>query len=122
MLLFLLYSKYDMADMLSVSSTTTQDLEEVINTKPEIFDKKSFNLKYKSFVQTFLKVKFEKIHNSNLAQIIGPEDVYKEVVRQNIKQSDWREFILSEFKHPNLYLDKSKSEQEIKTRSSNLNR
>ena len=64
----------------------------------------------------FLKVKFEKLHNTNSAQLIEPLEIFKEVIKQNINQEDWREFIIEELKHPNVYIEKAKQEKEYQRR------
>ncbi len=74
------------------------------------------NFKLKAFKQIFLKLKFENIHSSNPAQQIEPDDIFKEAIRQNLKQEDWRDFILEELKHPNTYIEKARLDKEIKKR------
>ncbi len=58
---------------------------------------------YQEFVKTFLKVKFEKIHNSHKGQQISEKILFKECISQNVPQNEWADFIVSELKQPAKY-------------------
>jgi len=109
-------------DATSISSSDKSDSEKDndIEIKGRNSDTKisnnTTNTKYKSFVQVFLKVKFEKLHNTNAAQFVEPTEIFKEVVKQNVNQEDWRDFIIEELKHPNIYIERSKLEKEKEKR------
>jgi hypothetical protein len=97
--------KSEISDCTSMSSSNTRHLAsdsdnlstpKSINRQAELDRKR----KYQEFVKIMLKVKFEKIHNTHRGQEVSERDLFYECERQNIDQSQWREFIISVLKDP----------------------
>jgi len=59
----------------------------------------------------FLKVKFEQLHNDHKGQKVSQRDVWKEIIKRNITQNNWPDFIYNELKNHNKY-DKSIKKKE----------
>ena len=51
-----------------------------------------------------LKVKFQKIDETKNENLIPPEMIWKEAVKNNIEMKNWTQFIFNELQNPNKYL------------------
>lgn len=64
---------------------------------------------YRDFVKLFLKTKFEKLDNDHQGQKISQEEIWQEVLKQNIPSKKWKEFILEELKNYKKYCERQKN-------------
>ena len=56
------------------------------------------------FLMEVLKVKFQKIDENKNENLIPPEMIWKEAVKNNIEMKNWTQFIFNELQNPNKYL------------------
>ena len=57
------------------------------------------------FLMEVLKVKYQKISENKLENLIPPILIWKEAVKKNIKMKNWSKFIFEELNNPNKYLN-----------------
>ncbi len=96
--------------MTQQSNDSKCDMSMTINNSQEL--KKL----YQDFVKVFLKVKFEKIHNTHKGQLISEKILFKECLRQEIPQREWAEFIVGELKQPGKYAQGSAGKRNTKNK------
>jgi hypothetical protein len=76
-------------------------------------NKQKEKARYMQFLKIFLKLKFQKLHNSHLGQQIPAKPVYELANERSLSTKDWPDFILAEIQQPHKYakfikLDKNK--------------
>jgi hypothetical protein len=52
-----------------------------------------------------LKVKYQKISENKLENLIPPILIWKEAMKKNIKMKNWTKFIFEELNNPDKYLN-----------------
>ena len=85
---------YDLKKILDEKNIKTQNLEKMIN------DAKNKRL----FLMEVLKVKYQKIKENINEDLISPEMLWKEALKQKIEMNNWAQFIFNELSNPNKYL------------------
>ena len=83
-----------MEKILDEKELKTESLEKLIN------ETKNKRL----FLMEVLKVKFQKINENKKEDLIPPEMIWKEAVKNNIEMKNWTQFIFNELNNPNKYL------------------
>ena len=83
-----------MEKILDEKELKTENLEKLIN------EKKNKRL----FLMEVLKVKFQKINENKKEDLIPPEMIWKEAVKNNVEMKNWTQFIFNELNNPNKYL------------------
>ena len=56
------------------------------------------------FLMEVLKVKYQKIKENINEDLISPEMLWKEALKQKIEMNNWAQFIFNELSNPNKYL------------------
>ena len=91
-----------MEKILDKKELKTDNLEKLIN------ETKNKRL----FLMEVLKVKFQKIDNNKNENLIPPEMIWKEAVKNNIEMKNWTQFIFNELQNPNKYLQLIQKDKE----------
>ena len=91
-----------MEKILDKKELKTDNLEKLIN------ETKNKRL----FLMEVLKVKFQKIDKNKNENLIPPEMIWKEAVKNNIEMKNWTQFIFNELQNPNKYLKLIQKEKE----------
>ncbi len=76
---------------------------------------------YQDFIKIFLKVKFEKLHNTHKGWEIPEKILFKECIKQGVNENDWSSFILSELQQPQKYTQYFKSNNTLRKNKMNKN-
>ena len=76
---------------------------------------------YMQFLKIFLKIKFQKLHNSHMGQQIPVKPIYVEAKKLNMPQENWPDFILEELKQPQKYIEYIKAEKRKRGRNMGQN-
>ena len=66
-------------------------------------NKQKEKARYMQFLKIFLKIKFQKLHNSHLGQQIPAKPVYELANEKNVPNQGWQDFILAEIQQPQKY-------------------
>ena len=76
--------------------------------------------RYMQFLKIFLKLKFQKLHNSHLGQQIPAKPVYELANKNNLSTNEWSDFILREIQQPHKYAKYIKLENNRGFKSQNI--
>ena len=120
---FNLYHDNSIDEVLSESETMElfdlKKMEKILDEKREL---KTDNLENfvneaknkRLFMMEVLKVKYQKISNNKLDDLITPDMIWEEAKKQKIKKNEWPKFIFDELNNPNKYLKKIQKRKENK--------
>ena len=84
-------------------------------------DKQKEKARYMQFLKIFLKIKFQKLHNSHLGQQIPAKPVYELANEKNLTTKEWQDFILSEIQMPHKYARYIKLDKKNKNQNDQMN-
>ena len=84
-------------------------------------DKQKEKARYMQFLKIFLKIKFQKLHNSHLGQQIPAKPVYELANEKKLTTKEWQDFILAEIQQPHKYAKFIKLDKKNKNQSDLMN-
>lgn len=83
-------------------------MERILDKKKKIDNLDNFVNEAKNkrlFLMEVLKVKYQKVSENKLENLIPPILIWKEALKKNIKMKNWSKFIFEELNNPNKYLN-----------------
>ena len=89
------------------SSDDNKEPDKLISNFNEKYD-------YKEFTKTYLKIKFENLHNRHEGQKIPRKVIWKEACNKGIPKHELNDFILNELKNVEKYSKFLKNTKSIK--------
>ena len=120
---FNLYHDNSIDEVLSESETMElfdlKKMEKILDEKRELKTDNLENLVNEAknkrlFMMEVLKVKYQKISNNKLDDLITPDMIWEEAKKQKIQKNEWSKFIFDELNNPNKYLKKIQKRKENK--------